>query len=205
MPIGSAMRYPLPEEPAKIRQMIRRYERSLAAEKAEIGVYGDGAGKRYLLAPLYLIMGDLEGALDSFEWYDEEFPDDSGDAGHYLCWALALYRGEDEPAARTKLGRAMLRNLYIIPALLDEPIDRLDIWHGSNTAEPGHLDFLPHQFFCIWTPEELAWAKKVYHRESFKTARDRYIEIYTQLKHERPGPTRTQLVMEASDLRENAF
>lgn len=199
------MRYPLPEEPAKSRQIIRRYERSLAAEKAEIGVYGDGAGKRYLLARLYLVIGDLEGALDSFEWYDEEFPDDSGDAGHYLCWALALYRGEDQAAARTKLGQAMLKNLYIIPALLDEPIDRLDIWHGSNTAEPGHLDYVPPQFFNIWKPDELAWGKKVYHSESFKMASGRYIEIYAQLKHERPGPLRTQLVMETSDLRKNGF
>ena len=59
----------IPDDPKKIRARIRRYERKLQQEKTEFGCYSDGAGKRYLLGPLYLLMGDLQGAIESFWWF----------------------------------------------------------------------------------------------------------------------------------------
>jgi hypothetical protein len=55
-----------PKDPTKIRARIRRYERALRKEHDETGYYSDGYGKRYWLGPLYLLMDDLEGALQSF-------------------------------------------------------------------------------------------------------------------------------------------
>ncbi len=49
--------------PRKIRERIRRYERKLRAEKYRYGDYDDGAGKRHFIGPLYLLLGDNEGAL----------------------------------------------------------------------------------------------------------------------------------------------
>jgi hypothetical protein len=40
---------------------------------------GDGYGQRYLLGPLSLLMGDTQGALKSFTWFEQTFPDDSDD------------------------------------------------------------------------------------------------------------------------------
>ena len=195
------MRYELPKEPAKLRQRIRRYERAFEKELFEYGMIGDGAGKRFLLAPLYLIMGDLPGALRSFAWYAEQFPDDSPDPGHYLCWALALYRGGDKQAASQKLGQAMLANLYLLPRLLDESIERLDIWYGSNIAWPEYVDDLPPEFFDNWAPEEREWARRLYASEHFTRVRAEYIDIESQLRDEPRGPRRTRLVEEAADLR----
>jgi tetratricopeptide (TPR) repeat protein len=93
----------LPHDSAQIRARIRRYERALAKEKRQYGAYDDGAGKRHLIGPLYLLMGDLDGALRSFAWFEREFPDDSGDAGQFLCWALALRRSGDSDGASGKL------------------------------------------------------------------------------------------------------
>ena len=50
--------YDFPQDPAKIRARIRRYERALLREQASYGFINDGGGKRYLLGPLYLLMGD---------------------------------------------------------------------------------------------------------------------------------------------------
>jgi hypothetical protein len=61
------------EDPAR----IRRYERALRKEYDDTGFYSNGYGKRFLLGPLYLLKDDLEGALKSFAWYEETFPDDS--------------------------------------------------------------------------------------------------------------------------------
>ncbi len=119
----------------------------------------DGAGKRFFLAPLYLIMGDLTGELRSFAWYAEQFPDDCPEPGHHMCWALVLHRAGDQNAASQKLGQAMLANLYLLPGLFEDEIERLDIWHGSNVAEPEYLDCLPTEFFDIWTTNEREWVQ----------------------------------------------
>lgn len=193
--------YELPTEPAKLRQRIRRYERAFEKELSEYGMISDGAGKRFLLAPLYLVMGDLPGALRSFSWYAEQFPDDCPEPGHCLCWALALCRGRDERAASRKLGQAMLANLYLLPRLLGETIERLDIWPGSNTEWPEYVDNLPPEFFDIWTPEEREWARQLYASEHFAKVRAEYIDIESQLRDEPRGPRRTRLVEEAFDLR----
>ena len=65
-----------PQDPKKIRARITRYRRALRKEQEAHGFIHDGYGKRYLLGPLYLLVGDVEGALQAYEWFDETFPDD---------------------------------------------------------------------------------------------------------------------------------
>ena len=192
--------YDLPKDPAKIRQRIRRYERAFEKEIAMQGTISDGAGKRFLLAPLYLIMDDLEGALKSFAWYAEAFPGNSSDPGHSLCWALALYREGDETAASQKLGQAMLANLYLLPRLFGESMERLDFW-GCSDALPEYVDELPPEFFEIWTPAEREWARQLYASEDFTRTRNEFINIESQLEDEPCGPRRNRLVKKAWDLR----
>jgi tetratricopeptide (TPR) repeat protein len=95
--------YDFPQDPKKIRARIRRYERALRQEQECYGFINDGAGKRYLLGPLYLLMGDTAGALRSFAWFAQTCPDDSGDPLQYLCWTLALYRAGELEHATAKL------------------------------------------------------------------------------------------------------
>jgi len=138
--------YQVPKDPSKIRQRIRRYERSLEEEKRLQGRYGDGYGKRFLLGPFCIIMGDLDGALSSFAWFEKEFPDGSDMAPQLLCWTLALKQiGEDEKAQQM-LRRTMFANLYIIPRLLGMKETRHDIWHGCNTSEPSYLSWVPDEY-----------------------------------------------------------
>ena len=115
----------------KIRSRLRRYERDLRKEKERFGAYNDGAGRRYRIGPHYLLLGDNDGAVESFQWFDSEFPDDSGEPGHFLCWSLALHRAGNEIAAARKLRQTMLSNLYLLPHLLGSPVAELDIWHST--------------------------------------------------------------------------
>jgi hypothetical protein len=91
-----------PKDPKKIRTRIRSYERKLRKEKEKYGDYSDGYGKRYLLGTLYLLMDDTEGALTYFDWFEQEFPDDSGDTIHYLSWTLAQFRAGALEARRVQ-------------------------------------------------------------------------------------------------------
>ena len=189
--------YQYPKEPKKIRERINRYERELRKEYEKVGFIHDGYGKRYLLGPLYLVLGDLTGAMRSFEWFEQTFPDDIGEPFHYLCWTLALYRSGDMAGASLKLRQTMLSNLYLIPRLLGLAQDKFNIWHGSNIAEREYLEYAPPEIWELWDGPALQWAKETYDSPEFCRVRARHIEIYEQLKTEPPGPKRSQLVSEA--------
>ena len=74
-----------------------------------------------------MLLGDLEGALRSFIWFEQEFPDDCGDPGQYLCWALALRRAGHLDKAESKLCGAMFENRYVLPKLLGLDPDEVGI------------------------------------------------------------------------------
>ncbi|MBD3192580.1 MAG: hypothetical protein GF308_18210 [Candidatus Heimdallarchaeota archaeon] len=194
------MMYQFPQEPKKIRERIRRYERGMRKEYEERGFISDGYGKRYLLGILYLLLDDLEGGREFFKWFEQMFPDDIGDPFHYLCWALTLYRLGDMEGASFRLRQAMLSNLYLIPHLLGEEQEKLDIWHGINTAEKEYLDYAPVEVLDLWDEVALGWAKRTYEGAEFQRIRNRYIEIHAQLKSEPRGPIRSGLVDESSRL-----
>jgi hypothetical protein len=190
----------VPRNSKQISTRIRHAERALRREQERFGAIRDGAGKRYLLGPLYVLMGDTEGALRSFAWCAETFPDDSGEPLHLLCWTLALYRvGQTEQAAAT-LRQTMLSNLYLMPRLLGRDQNVIDMWHPSNRSEKRYVDALPDEWFAVWEPSALAWVRTVYDSEPMRRVRERYIAIYTALQEEPPGATRSRLVEEAFQL-----
>ena len=193
--------YDFPKDPRKLRERIRRYERKFREEQREFGGIRDGAGKRYLLGPLYLLMDDMEGALLAYAWYEDQFPDDSGEPANHLCWTLALYKSGDLPAATAKLRETMLLNLYLIPDLLGEPQEPIDMWHGCNRSEIEYLEYIPPEFLSLWDHQALAWAKERYESGDFRRIRGRYIEIEKELATLPRGPKRSKLVEEAFALR----
>ena len=192
--------YKFPKRPKTIKERIKRYERELRKEAKTFGFISDGYGKRYLLGPLYMLLGDNTWAIKSFKWFDKTFPDDVGEPSQFLCWTLALYRAGNIEAATQKLRQTMLSNLYLIPHLLGLKQAELDIWHTSNLEQKDFITYIPPELFDLWDEEALQWANKTYHSPELSQVRDRTIEIYHQLQHEEPGPKRSQLVHEASEL-----
>lgn len=186
----------------KLRDRLRRCERKLHQEKKKYGAYDDGAGHRYEIGPLYMLLGEDAEALAAFRWYEKEFRDDRGEPGHLLCWTLALLRAGDETGAAHKLRQAMLSNLYLVPHLLEAPIERLPIWHRSNHEEPEYLAYIPESYLRLWTEAEREWAKRAYESLALARVRARYIEISEALHDLRPGPKRTRLVREPFALME---
>ena len=188
------------EEHKKIKAKIRRYERSLRNEQAERGFISDGYGKRYLLGPMYMQLGNIEEALESFEWFQRTFPDDVGEPFQYLCWALVLFRAGKLDAAKKKLVQTMLMNLYLVPYLLNIERPQLDIWHCSNMEESEYIEYLPEEYLDLWDEDALAWSKSVYENPKVQEILEKCINIKARLKHEPPGPIRTQLVDEKGKL-----
>lgn len=182
------------EQHKKIKARIRRYERSLRKEQAEHGSIYDGYGKRYLLGPLYLQIGDLSGTLQSFRWFEQTFADDIGEPSQYLCWALALYKVDNLDLARRKLVQTMLRNLYLVPHLLGMKQPELDIWHASNIERPDYLEYLPGEYLELWDDDARTWAESVYQDPEVQEMLREYVDIRERMKDEPPGPRRRQLI-----------
>jgi hypothetical protein len=193
-----------PTDPKRIRERIRRYERALKKE-LESGYGGDGYGKRFLLGPLYMLMGDVDGALASFDWYEKAYPDDGGEPYQYLTWALALFRGDRRQEGFNKLYQTMLENLYLVPFLLGRNPQPLDIWHGSNLGWIEYAVEIPRELLSLWDDVALQWAREVSKNPVVVEKVARHVAIHRELKSEPRGPRRTALVNEAFALKKTAI
>ena len=189
-----------PTDAKRVRERIRRYERALKRElEADDG--RDGYGKRYRVGPLYMWLGDVDGALASFDWYVDAYPDDSGEPYQNLTWALALFRGGRKHDAFTKLYQTMLTNLYLVPVLLGRHVQPLDIWHGSNWEWMEYAMEIPPELLGLWDDVAREWAHDVSDNPAVLDKVERYTAIHLALKAEPRGPRRTALVRESFALK----
>ena len=194
-----------PTDPKKLKSQISRYNRSFRMEEEQYGSIRDGAGKRYLLSPMYMLLGDNKAALTSFLWFEEKFPDDIGEPGQYLCWALCLYRACKTREAEKKLMQTAFQNLYMIPRLIHQTIDVLDIWHYSNYAEKEYLEDIPDEYWELWKPNETAWAAELWQRNSTQDIIEEYIDLSHQLLSAPGGSSERQVIISRKREIEHSF
>ena len=185
-----------PQTSQAIRQRLRRYERLLTKEKRDLGQFSDGSGKRYFLGPFYMLLGDVPDALRSYRWFQQEFPDDVGEPGQYLCWVLAHYRDGDLKSAVRRFLHTDLLNLYLFPRLFGCQQEQRQMWHGSNWQELDYVQEIPEQYFALWTAEEIRWAKEVYGHPTIEALRRRFVEIQEELGREKDRERRRILIEE---------
>jgi len=152
-------------------------------EKECYGYINDGSGKRYRAGVFYVLSGDFEKAIEFFDWFSSEFPDDIGEPVFDLYWAIAAYRVGRQEKARVRLQHAMLQNLYMLPRLFGEDWKDLDIWHSSNRQYRRYLDDI-EEFLHEPTTAEREWIKQQFYSDSFRRLRDAYIDHYGRLLNE---------------------
>ena len=189
----------LPTDPKNIKQRIRRYERSL--RKDPIHGPGDGYGKRYLLGPLYLMLGNVQDTLDHYAWYQNTYPNDCGYALNFLCWAITLFRHGDMEKAEKKLIKTMLSNIWLVPFLLGHKIPSLESWEDRYYNELFEIEDFPHEILEYITSEEMEWIKAQYNSPKITFIRKKYIEIDDQLENLPRGEKRTKLCRELFRIR----
>lgn len=193
----------LPKTTKGIQSRIKNYEDYLKYEKRTYGGFIDGGGVRYMIGPLYVLMGDFTGALKAFRLFKRRFPDDSGEPFHNLQWALALYKSEKYKEAEAKLINTMFSNLYLVPYIFGEDIPPYEFQHFSNFEEKDTIEYLPEEFLNLWDDESKEWAKSVYYKPETIQLREKYIDLKTLLTKEPVGKKRSELVNELSNLKYN--
>lgn len=159
-----------------------RAHRALLKEKKEHGYISDGAGKRYLVCVYYVLGGAPEEAAEFIEWFEDEFSDDIGEPAFNLFAALAYHRTANTKKARQYLLDTMLSNIYLLPFLYAEPLEKQDMWHFSNRDEPDYLREI-EEFLEEPTDEERVWFKAEFTSELFTKIRDRYVQTFHALQH----------------------
>jgi len=189
-----------PKTEKMLRAKISSYKSALKSEKKNFGHIHDGGGKRYVLFALYFVLNDLRKSEEYFDWYANEFPDDSGEPIQNLCWALGLNRMGKEKEARRMLADLMLSNLYLIPQLAGENVAQYDIWHASNFEFIDYVKYIPVEVRDSISQEEIEWMKTLYESFAFRRIRKRHIEIYHELLHAHGVEVRRPLVEEAYSL-----
>ena len=192
--------YDFPQNKKALEKRISSYRNALLKEQKQFGYVNDGAGKRYLLFSLYLVLNNLEQAQYYLSWYENEFSDDVGEPIQMLCWALILKRLGKNAEARKKLAETMLSNLYIIPKVLGKEIAAYDIWHSSSDADINYFDYMPREVMSALKEAELQWITQEYESLDFCRIRERYIEIYHQLQGLKNMDERKKLLAESHTL-----
>jgi len=56
----------------------------------------------------------------------------------------------------------MFANLYVIPRLLGMEVTRHDISHGSNLEEPSYLNWIPEEYWALWSDADRDWARALW-------------------------------------------
>jgi hypothetical protein len=195
-----------PEDPVIARRRIRSYERSLAEDMREHRTWLDGFGQRFLLGSLYMLNGDVPGALDFYRRKEEAVPTDSPEPYDHLTWALALHREGHERAAFTKLYRCDLSNLYLVPFVIGAPLERpLEIWHGTNWETLEYATGIPPALLRLWNRSDREWARSVHEHAEVVELRRRYIELRAALAKLPVGTTRSAVVAEGAQIARHVF
>jgi tetratricopeptide (TPR) repeat protein len=143
----------------------------------------DNQGVRYVLAPLYQLAGNLDGALEAYDRYAREYPDDVGDPHHTFCWGLALFQDDQRKDALRRWRKAIFQNVYIAPLLLDRALPDPDVWHGNNLAMPDYAATYVNLFGELWEDAHDARTALTYlwaHSE-VQNALDRWIDLSREL------------------------
>ena len=184
----------LPKTQKGLSNSITKIRSQLSAFKREYGFIDDGNGSRYYLFYLYFLLGDNRRSSEYIRWYKQSFPTDMGEPIAFLCWALILHRMGKE--GDFILARTMISNLYLIPHLLGEEIERIDMWHSCSDEDPDYIDWLPGQIREAITEEDLGWIRERYNSVPFIRVRDRYIAINKELETLPRGEKRSALADE---------
>ena len=192
--------YDFPQNKKALEKRISSYRNALLKEQKQFGYVNDGAGKRYLLFSLYLVLNNLEQVQYYLSWYENEFSDDVGEPIQLMCWAVVLKRLGKNAEARRKLAETMLSNLYIIPKVLGKEIAAYDFWHSSSNADIDYFEYMPREVISALTEAEIQWISLEYESKDFLRIRERFIEIYRQLQGLKDMDERKRLLEESHTL-----
>lgn len=162
-----------------------RYREALVEYEALLQINpNDNQGVRYVIAPLYQLAGDLEGALRAYRHFARHYPDDWGDPHHTFCWGLAIYQAGRREEALRRWRDAFFHNIYLAPFLLKEALPPIDLWHPSNLQWPEYAEDYLDLYGVLWdrSSEARELLRRLWHDPEVKADVKRWLDIARTMK-----------------------
>jgi hypothetical protein len=185
----------------RLKKKIKRIKLDLAADKREWGgFYDDSRGLRYVPPQYYVKLGDYDGGLKYFRWFNKNFPDDIGFPDFLFECTIILFKTGKIKEAEKKAFETYCRNSYIFAKFFDRPIVPFNKYESSNSDGPEYTDHFIYSSQLHALADFSEWLDNHTKTVKFKTACEKYVEIFTQLKTEDDFETRGYLIDQATQL-----
>ena len=186
---------------ASVKNKITKIKRALAADKKQWGgFYHDGGGLRYMPPELYLKIQDYTGSLRYFNWFNKNFPEDSGYPVFLFEWAITLFKTKRKKIAENKVKQTFYSNTYLLDMFLCK-----EFIHNNKSEDSNweYKELLAH-FKYSKNQEELndfaEWLDLFMKSEDFLEFANQLMELKRKLKDEPVGQIRADLVKKQYEL-----
>lgn len=186
----------------RIKNKIKKVKAALSADKKRWGgQYHDGQGLRYYPPQLYIELNDFTGGLRYFNWFNKNFPDDSGYPDFLFEWTIILFKTGKLKDAEKKAFETFRSNTYLFDIFFGRQVMKINKWEGSNLQTQ---EFADNQFCYNSKQDNLAdfseWLDKFIATEKFILLSNKYLDIRQRLKTERDSETRHYLIQQERQL-----
>jgi len=186
----------------KVIAKIEKYKKALAADKKHWGgQYHDGQGIRYIIPAQFIKIKDYKGGLKYLNWFEKNFPDDSGYPIFLFEWTLILFKCDKLIDAEKKAHRTFFSNTYLFDKFLQKEPLELD----KNESSNWEYQLLADNFtYTSKDPEFIefaSWTAMILSRREFFDKANEFIEIERELVNEPVGKRRTELVNRSSKIK----
>ncbi|WP_158845077.1 hypothetical protein [Algibacter sp. L1A34] len=193
-----------PKQIERIKNKIGKIKRELAADKKHWGgFYHDGRGLRYLPPELYLKLNDYSGALRYFNWFDKNFPEDSGFPIFLFEWTITLFKKKKIHLAEKKALETFYSNNYLIDIFLGNDILDFSKSENSNWECSSLVENLKYSKSQEELNDFAKWIENFTKTETFYSFANTLIKIQSKLITEPVGKKRSELINKKYKLLEN--
>lgn len=191
-----------PKQQERIKNKIKKIKAALTADKRYWGgQYHDGQGLRYIPPQLYIELNDFTAGLRYFNWFNKNFPDDSGYPDFLFEWTIVLFKTNRLREAEKKAFKTFCSNTYLFDIFFERQESEIKKWEGSNLETQ---EFAINQFCYSSKQDNLSdfseWLNQFIATEKFKLLSNKYLDIQKRLKTENDSETRHYLIQQEIQL-----
>jgi hypothetical protein len=185
-----------PKQQERIKNKIKKIKAALAADKKHWGgQYHDGSGLRYIPPQLYVELNDYTGGLRYFNWFNKNFPDDSGYPDFLFEWTIILFKTGKLKEAEKKAFETFCSNTYLFDIFFGRQATIFKKYECSNLERQ---EFAENQFCYSNKQDNLTdfseWLEKFIATEKFMLLSNKFLDIRERLETENDTETRRYLV-----------
>lgn len=186
----------------RVRQKIEKYKKALAEDKRFWGgQYHDGGGIRYIIPEQFIKIQDYKGGLRYLNWFDKNFPEDSGYPVFLFEWTFILFKCSKLKQAEEKAHQTFFSNTYLFDKFLGKEQLELDKSENSSWELASIAEYFNYTYKEIEFKEFARWIETVLSSRTFLDKANEFIKIKQQLKHEPVGKKRSELIEKSSKIK----